>query len=481
MKYLRAFVSMYRPRFAETLVYMLQGVEYQVGPYIAWLRRTHDFSAVMYRRQLDHTKAARLLLLALWLGITIQVAAGIALIIMGVQGDIIGGVGFGAALIIAYPLVWAYVLVVPLIVGRELIAKPAEAKLIAESKAIFASHKGIKIAVAGSYGKTSMKDLLVTILGEGLDVAATPGNKNVSVSHARFAQKLTGKEDVLIIEYGEGQPGDVAHFAAITQPTHAIITGIAPAHLDRYPTLKAAAEDIFSVADAVPADHVYVNSDSPDATPFIKKGFQSYNVTGALGWSVQKIRVVISGTSFELHKGKHALKLQSGLIGKHQIASLALVAALAHELGLSDKQIEDGIAKTVPYEHRMQPYQLGGAWVVDDTYNGNLEGLRAGTALLATLGARRKVYVTPGLVDQGVETERVHVTAGELIAAAKPDEVVLMKNSTTSFIIEGLSKAHFKGELRVESDPLDFYTNLQHFVAAGDLIVMQNDWTDNYA
>jgi UDP-N-acetylmuramoyl-tripeptide--D-alanyl-D-alanine ligase len=129
----------------------------------------------------------------------------------------------------------------------------------------------------------------------------------------------------------------------------------------------------------------------------------------------------------------------------------------------------------------MQPYELSGAWIVDDTYNGNLEGIRVGTELLADLKAKRKIYVTPGLVDQGEETEAVHIAAGRLIAASEADLVVLMKNSVTDYIKQGLKEAGYRGEVRVESDPLEFYSNLSHFVAHGDLVVMQNDWTDNYA
>ncbi|HEY1835426.1 MAG TPA: hypothetical protein VGG13_01240, partial [Candidatus Saccharimonadales bacterium] len=97
------------------------------------------------------------------------------------------------------------------------------------------------------------------------------------------------------------------------------------------------------------------------------------------------------------------------------------------------------------------------------------------------LPAKRKLYVTPGLVDQGRETENVHRQMGELIATANPDVVVLMQNSVTAFIQQGLEAANFKNELRLEPDPLNFYTNLNHFVAAGDLVLMQNDWPDNYA
>ena len=101
--------------------------------------------------------------------------------------------------------------------------------------------------------------------------------------------------------------------------------------------------------------------------------------------------------------------------------------------------------------------------------------------MLAELKANRKIYVTPGLVDQGEQKESVHIQAGRLIAAADPDITVLMRNSVTAYIQKGLEQAKYSGEVRVENDPLKFYTNLNHFVASGDLVLMQNDWTDNYA
>jgi UDP-N-acetylmuramyl pentapeptide synthase len=469
------------PSYPKVLVYMLQSTEYSVKAYLRWVWRTKDYTKVMHRRTLQKTRPARLLLIALRLGILIQILAGAFLIYLGARHKLAGGVYFGAALIISYPFVWAHLLVLPLVLGRWSMSGPAAQASIKQSEKVFSSHPAIKIAVAGSYGKTTMKELLATVLSEGKKVAATPANKNVSISHARYAQKLKGDEDVLVIEYGEGAPGDVARFANLTHPTHAVITGLAPAHLDSYKTLQAAGEDIFSLADYVETNKVYVNNDSPSVTGFLKPSFKKYDHNGALGWKVEQIEISLQGTSFSLKKGSKSFNLSSGLVGRHQIGFLSLVAALALELGLSEKKVQTGIAKTVPFEHRMQPYQLGGAWIIDDTYNGNLEGIRAGTQLLKDIAAKRKIYITPGLVDQGEEMERVHIEVGKLIAEAKPNLVVLMQNSVTDFIEKGLKQAKFEGEVRTERDPLEFYTNLNQFVAAGDLVVMQNDWTDNYA
>lgn len=464
------------------VAYMLQSTEYEVGPYLRWYWRTQDFSKVMRRRTLDMTRRARLLLTAVRIGMALQAALGLALLIAGIRNPAYAGIAFfGAALLVSYPVVWAHLIVVPLLAVKYLIVGPKDRKLIAASEARFAGHPGARIAVVGSYGKTTMKELLATVLSEGLKVEATPGNKNVAISHAVFARQLTGDEDVLIIEYGEGAPGDVVRFARTTHPTHGVITGLAPAHLDKYGTLQKAGADIFSVADVVPHDKLFVNADSPAVKPFLKPEFIKYTEQGVAGYTAHDIHVGVNGTSFTLRHGKQVLKLQSGLLGRHQVGPLTAVAAIGLSLGMSPQQVEAGVARTVSFEHRMRPYQLGGAWIIDDTYNGNLEGIRAGTELLREVSARRKWYVTPGLVEQGSDTAAIHTQAGEYIAAAQPDVVVLMQNSVTRYIQHGLDTAGYQGEVRLESDPLAFYTNLDQFVTAGDVVLMQNDWTDNYA
>lgn len=475
-----SFLSMYTPGYIVTLVYMLQSTEYQSLPYLRWYWRTVDFNSVMYRRTIDKTRAAKLLLNVIRVGILAQIMVSAYFVILGAAHQAPDLYLVAAAVFISYPLVWGHLVLLPLIAGRLLIIGPRERRLITQSKTIFANHPGLKIAIAGSYGKTSMKELLLTVLSEGKQVAATPANKNVASSHAVFAAKLTGQEDILIIEYGEGRPGDVKRFADTTQPNVGVITGLAPAHLDHYPTLEAAGQDIFSLAEYLKGQEVYVNGQSPAVQAFIKPGFHLYNSGGVLGWDVKNVKLGYEQTSFDLKKGQQSLSLHSGLIGKHQIGPLALAAALALKLGLSAKQVKDGIAKTKPYEHRMQPRHLHGAWIIDDTYNGTIDGLEAGLELLHDLPARHKTYVTPGLVDQGVENESVHVRLGNLIAKAKPDRVVLMKNSVTEFITRGLNSSGYKGELRIEANPLKFYANIDQFVASGDLVVMQNDWTDNY-
>ncbi|HUD81131.1 MAG TPA: Mur ligase family protein [Patescibacteria group bacterium] len=476
-----AISSLYMPSYPSVLVYMLQNTEYQVWPYLKWYWRTQNFHKVIVRRKLEKTKAARLLDLSIRLIIVVEILAGGFFIYLNQWHHTPGSLAFGLALIIGYPVVSAHLVALVIWLGRVVWIMPRDERQIEQSKQDFKNFKKPKIAVAGSYGKTSMKEMLLTVLSEGKKVAATPANKNVAVSHARFISSIKGDEDILIIEYGEDRPGDIEKFVRVTRPTHGIITGVAPAHLNHYKTLSAAGQDIFTLAKYLGGKHVYVNAESEAAREFIEGDYGLYDAGGALGWVVGDVKISLKGTSFTLKKGKKLLKLHSQLLGRHQLGPLSLAVALGEEFGLSDEQVEAGVGKTKPFEHRMNPYELNDAWIIDDTYNGNIEGIKAGAQLLKELKATRKWYVTPGLVDQGVETETVHREMGELIAGAGPDIAVLMQNSVTKFIKEGLEKAGFKGDLRIETDPLKFYTNLGDYLAADDLVLMQNDWPDNYA
>jgi UDP-N-acetylmuramoyl-tripeptide--D-alanyl-D-alanine ligase len=460
---------------------MLQATEYDVTEYLKWFWRTNDFSKVMYRRQLVKTKPAKMLLSAFRAGIFLHIVASGYLFYRAIHiHHSVSGVVVAAAFLLSAPIIWAYLVTVPLFLGRWLIIKPRNWWITWRSKAIFANHTATKVAVAGSYGKTTVKELLVTVLSEGKKVAATPGNKNVPSEHAKFARKLKGDEEILIIEYGEGAPGDVPKFARITKPNIGVITGLAPAHLDKYKTLHRAGTDIFGLADYLKEEQVYVNGECDELKPFVKGKYHLYSNKGVLDWKVSDIKNSLDGVGFKMTSSDETLDLKSDLVGQHQIGSLVLVTALAYKLGLTKTQIENGVAKTKPFEHRMQPQKVGGAWVIDDTYNGNIEGMKVGLALLKELPAKRKIYVTPGLVDQGSETTRVHHELGKTIAKTDPDMTVLMKNSVTDYILDGLKEDGYKGELLIEDDPLNFYTNLNQFVATGDLVLMQNDWPDNY-
>ncbi len=457
---------------AGRLVYMLQQAEYSPSKFLHWFKSFPDLGTLQKRGGLVRTKRALAMLVVAYVSQIVYTAYLILQTVQNKQPVYLVGLLF-------VPLVTAMAIFLVTLVLQSAIINPKQNREIAAASRKLADMKSTKLAIIGSYGKTTMKEILATVLAEGKKVAATPGNKNVLISHARWiTQKLQGDEEILVFEYGEGEPGDIAMLASLSQPNIAVITGLAPAHLDYYPSLEAIADDFAQIQNLVEPKDIFMNAESEMLSQKIKAN--TYSETGIGEFQVTDVSVDFSGTHFTLLAGDRQLRLQTGLLGRHQIGPISAVVAIASRLGLSDEQIVSGVAKTKPFEHRMQARQLQRAWIVDDTYNGNIEGMRAGLKLLSELPGQKKIYVTPGLVDQGAENESVHKELGRLIAASNPDRAVLMQNSVTAFIQAGLEEHNYSGEVVLENNPLEYYTNLEHYLAAGDVVMLQNDWPDSY-
>ena len=478
IKFMKKYFSRLFLSYPLIVVYMLQSTEYSVADFFDWHRKTSNFKKVLKRGKLHKTKP--FVLLASYMYFVIFILLVVSFLLIGFDKNLITKI-VGGILLVLTPVISVYLLVVPLQIARIVIVNPRNKLKLKNAQEIFESQKALKIAIAGSYGKTSMKELLLTVLGEHKKVVASKGNLNVMTSHARFAQSLKGDEDVIIVEFGEGAPGDIEKFSSLFVPDLAVITGIAPAHMDSYGSLENIARDLFTLREIVKKGKLFVNGESAYVKDFIEQGTIVYSEKGISDLKVSDIKVDIHGTSFTLKHNNRNIEIKSRLIGRHHVGPLCLAVFMGYSMGMETKQIVEAIAKTIPYEHRMQPYPLNGATVIDDTYNGTIEGMAAGLALLSELQAQRKVYVTPGLVEQGAEFINIHKKLGSLIVQSNPDVVVLMQNDGTKIIADTLHKGKFKGDIIINDEPLNFYNTLNLFVASGDVVLMQNDLTDNYS
>ncbi len=482
MKALRFYASWFSPKLPVYYVYMLQQVEYHPEKFIQWFDELASTNqpiwSVMYRQRLVYTNRAKLLVgfgyvvLFCWVASTAAGALSVGEPIRASIYLLIGVLFAPSLLTISYFVV--------LLIARLTFAPAQEKRLIEATKQRLMQCSAQIIVVAGSYGKTTMKELLVDVLAKKYVVKATLGNGNTPSAHAKFVRGLEGDEEILIFELGEGKPGDVRQFAETLQPDYAVITGLAPNHLDAYKTVDALAEDILSLREFVEPEKLYVAGDSRLLRQHVRDTDVVYDEKGGPEWHNSDVRITATATKFKTNLHNRSLEIVSRLPGRHQVAPLSFVAAFAAMLGVPEKDICQAIEDILPYEHRMQPYQLGGAIIIDDTYNGNAEGIMAGLSLLLEIEAKRKIYVTPGLVDQGSETDAVHRAIAAKIAETKPDWLILMDNSATKIINDELNTLGYKGTVTFESAPLRFYENLDQFVRAGDVVLMQNDWTDNY-
>lgn len=474
---IKNWLTRYHPKYVRALVYMLQASEYNIDDYLRWHSRANDFGNIEHRKQLVKTSKAVLILIVAWLMV---VSLFVLAIFVLLSAESILDYAVGIIILIASPYILAYLLLLPVFVIK--VAQwPVKYSVVKRATQKLSQHPSLKIAIAGSYGKTSMREILKTVISEGKKVSAAPHSYNTPLGIAKFVSELDDNDEVLIFEFGEYYPGDVAELSQMVKPDMGLITGVNQAHLEKFKTLERTVSTIFELADWLGNKPVYVNGENSLAKTHSKSDFILYSREGVGSWKIKDAQTSLAGTKFVLYNDSQEIPLSSKLLGLHQVGPLAAAAHVALALGLSVDQVKAGIEKTAPFDHRLQPKIDNGVVIIDDSYNGNPDGVQAIIEFLATLTDHRRWYVTPGLVEMGDQSEEIHKKIGTALAEAQIEKIVLMKNSVTGHIADGLKQAEYKGEIIWFDDAIKAYNSLPQMTVAGDVVVLQNDWPDQYA
>ncbi len=460
---MKKFFSRYHPTYLRSLAYMLQASEYDTKDFLRWHRRVGDFRDVEKRQALVFTIKS-----ALFYGLGWIIACAIFGFCLGLVRFLPPALGAGLSLVLAVlaPFLVAYGLA-----GASVLARPIqrfyEGFSLSRMEKKLRGHRGVKIAIAGSYGKTTTREILRAVLGAERRVAAPPENHNTPLALAHFVDGLDGSEDVLIFELGEYYPGDVGALARAIQPDIGIITGVNEAHLERFGAIEKTTAAVFELADELAGKPVYVNADNLHALRAARAGHVLYGREGAEYWKVAGSETSLAGTSLTLRHEGRTITAKSGLLGMHHLGPLALSADIATRLGVSDEGVARGIEATKPFEHRLELKKLSeGVVLLDDSYNGNPDGTMAVIDFLKTL-AGRKIYVTPGLVEAGNRMREVHEKIGKRLAGADVAKVFLIRTSVSPCIERGLAEAGFTGEVRYFDDMPSALSTLPSFTVPG--------------
>lgn len=474
---MKGWLSRYGLRYPRSIAYMLQASEYNVRDYISWYRNTKDFSRVERRKSFIGTPKGRLILFFIR---SIFFLSLIAVVFSFLLAPSPSRYLLPILILVAMPYLVAYGAIIPMVLVEFLIQRPIERFMTAKAKTKLRAHGAVKIGIAGSFGKTTMREILRTVLSEGMKAAAPPQSHNTPMGISRFVEDLEGDEDVLIFEMGEYYPGDVRNLCELIDPDIGIITGVNEAHLERSGSLERTVAMIYELADHLGDRPLYVNGESELARKNARPGSVMYGRERVGEWNIISPYTDLSGTSFTMERDGKRMEMKSELLGLHQIGPIAVATEIALKLGLSPEEIEAGVERTKPFDHRLKPRaDLSGVITLDDSYNGNPDGVAAVIDFLASLEGRR-FYVTPGLVEMGHRTDEVHREIGRRLAKAGIEKVILIKNSVTPRIEEGLKEERYGGEIIRFDDALSAFAALPLLTVKGDIVLLQNDWPDRY-
>ncbi|MFC1647324.1 Mur ligase family protein, partial [Patescibacteria group bacterium] len=349
------------------------------------------------------------------------------------------------------------------------------------------------IAIVGSYGKTTMKEIIGSVLVQDKKTLITPSSINTPIGISRLIlNKLSYKTEVFIVEMGEYYPGDITKLCKIVKPDFGIITGINEAHLERMGSLVNTIKTIFEIAPFVDGDKLYLNADDNNLARHYKKFILGNKASWFTSNASKLSKLNVKNRKFDQEKIKQSFDIyekykkiasfQTRLIGDYVAGNIVTACLLADYFKIPILKVINAVIEVNPIPHRLEVISNFQAdiVVIDDSYNGNPAGVESAIKLLSKFTKKRKVYITPGLVETGKKTKDLHVEIGKNLSRVA-DLVILVKNSVTPFIADGLVKSGFgKENIIWFNSALSLQTGFSRYIRPGDVVMFQNDWPDNY-
>ena len=347
----------------------------------------------------------------------------------------------------------------------------------------------IKIGITGSYGKTSVKFILGTLLSEKYQTLVTPSSFNTPMGLTSVIRgRLSPSHQVFVAEMGARHVGDIKELCRLVHPTYGVLTSVGPQHLDTFKTLERIKNTKYELMDAIPADGCCFFPDDGAICRELYDRTEKEKRLCALRpgpdcdvWA-ERVTVSAEGSSFRLCTREESVDCHTRLLGEHNIQNIVLAATVCLRLGLTMKQIARGITKLQPVEHRLQLLpNAGGFAVIDDAFNSNPSGAACALKVLSGFTGGQRIIITPGMVELGEKEADYNRAFGEQMASCA-DIAILVGRKHAAPIADGLRAMNFPEESIHMTGSLDEAAALMRsIVRPGDTVMFENDLPDNYS
>jgi len=370
----------------------------------------------------------------------------------------------------------------------------------------------IVIGITGSFGKTSAKYVLNEILRHKYHTLMTPGSFNTPMGIAKVVRAdLKPTHEIFIAEVSAKQIGDVKELCDLLHPRFGLITAIGEQHLETFKSIENIKKTKNELIEALPEDGIaFFNADNEcclelaRSAQMTKKKCVLYGIDDDatianldLDYVATDITIDDKGSVFTVFK-RNKKRNESGvnmqdevqqetatfstkLLGRHNIYNILAAIAIASEFGIKLEAMVYPIRQLNAVPHRLELKKINqDVTLIDDSFNANPVGSKMALEVLQNMLGKRKIIVTPGMIELGAEEYNCNRKFGEYIAAVC-DYVILVGGKQTQPIQDGLNNKKFSLEkIFIARDFSAANHHLQSILQSHDVVLFENDLPDNY-
>jgi len=367
----------------------------------------------------------------------------------------------------------------------------ARNRILQKAKEKILRHKNlIVIGITGSYGKTSTKEFLKTILSVRFKVLATPDHKNSEIGIARtIINNLNENHQIFIVEMGAYNKGGIKLLCDITRPKIGIVTGVNEQHLATFGSMDnlLSAEGGQELLDSLPKDGlIVVNGNNKYCLDLYKKTQNHGQFYGSAAiYSVNKDKIDSNIWTEEISlkkdlldfvvmtKDREAVHFNAGILGLHNIQNLLAAILVAKELGMSLEEIARA-AKNIKQEQAgiTLKTDVHGIQIIDSSYSSNPDGVMADLDYLNIFGGK-KVIVMPCLIELGKKSAQIHLQIGKKIAEICDLAIITTKDNFEEIKNGAVARGMEDKKIIFSEKPKEIFNFLTTFCKAGDAVLLE--------
>ncbi|MCR4950655.1 MAG: UDP-N-acetylmuramoyl-tripeptide--D-alanyl-D-alanine ligase [Solobacterium sp.] len=371
------------------------------------------------------------------------------------------------------------------------ITMPVEAmvrqRYINEARKILADHKDlIRIGITGSFGKTSTKNIMQSMLSEQYNSLMTPASYNTPLGITRtIREMLKPIHKVFVCEMGADHVGEITYLMNFVHPSIGLVTSIGPQHLNTFGSQENIIHEKMQMIELLPSDGFGILNYDNDFIRNYKVQNNVETVTYGIrskdvDYRAEDIVYSPTGSSFTVVHGDERVHIETKLLGELNILNILSAIACARHLNVSWNVIQRAAKQMKQVEHRLEMRNINGYRFIDDAFNSNPVGSAMALEVLSMMPNTR-VIVTPGMIDLGEKQAEYNKAFGEKMKD-KADIVILVGENQTKPIVEGLEASGFDmNNVHVMNTVKEAFAYVYQHCTPKDTILLENDLPDAFS
>ncbi|MFZ4453806.1 UDP-N-acetylmuramoyl-tripeptide--D-alanyl-D-alanine ligase [Salibacterium aidingense] len=343
------------------------------------------------------------------------------------------------------------------------------------------------IGITGSYGKTSTKHILETVLSSQFNVLMTPESYNTKMGVTKTVRTmLKPYHDIFIAEMGAKQEHDIQDICELVHQKYGILTAVGEQHLETFKTLENIKKTKFELIESLPHEGTaFLNKDDHNIMSYQQRNqcrTMYYGIDAVdLHYRAADISYSSKGSEFTVYKyDGTSSRIQTKLLGRHNIYNILAAVAMASEKGIPFDKIARAVKQVPPVEHRLELKKpSGNITIVDDSFNSNPVGSRMALDVLGQM-PEYKMLVTPGMIELGEKEYELNKAFAEH-AAEVCDFVILVGKKQTEPLQEGLQAKNYPEDRYYTADNLqDALNKMNEMAVQKSVVLLENDLPDTF-